>query len=166
MNLIVAVDNGWGIGIDNQLLYSLKGDMSYFRSKTIDKVVVMGDKTLESLPGGQPLKRRINICISANKDYSKQDVIVVHSIDELIYEASKYNSDDVFVIGGAYVYKQMLPYCSYAYITKIKDTRPADKFFENLDNIPAWELIEESPDQQENGITYNFCIYKNNQVLK
>ena len=111
MNLIVAADKNWGIGAKNDLLYSFKQDMNFFKEMTMDKVVVMGRNTLESFPGGRPLKRRINICLNAEQGFEREGVIVVGSLDELFKKLKNYNNDDVFVIGGASIYRQLLPYC-------------------------------------------------------
>ena len=112
MNLIVAVDSNWGIGKDNKLLVSIPADMKFFRTTTTGKVVIMGRKTLESFPNGLPLKNRVNIVLTGNKDYKVKDAVVVHSVEEALEEAGKYPTEDVYVIGGDSVYRQMLPYCS------------------------------------------------------
>ena len=100
MNLIVAVDKNWAIGNDNKLLVSIPQDMKFFRETTMGKVVVMGRKTLESFPGGQPLKKRTNIVITGDRNYDVKDAIVVHSIEEALEELKKYDQDDIYVIGG------------------------------------------------------------------
>ena len=117
MNLIVAVDKNWAIGKENKLLVSIPQDMKFFRETTIGKVVVMGRKTLESFPGGQPLKQRTNIVLTTDKNYSVKDAIVVHTIDEWLEELKKYNDEDIYVIGGESIYRQMLPYCKLAHVT-------------------------------------------------
>ena len=132
MNLIVAVDSNWGIGKDNKLLVSIPADMKFFRTTTSGKVVIMGRKTLESFPNGLPLKNRVNIVITGNKDYKVKDGVVVHSVEEALQEAGKYPSEDVYVIGGDSIYRQMLPYCSKAHVTKIDFAYQADTFFPNL----------------------------------
>ena len=96
MNLIVAVDKKWGIGAKNDLLFNLKGDMQFFRQTTMNKVVVMGDKTLASFPNGNPLKNRINVCISDNKEFKKEGVTVVNSLEELFETLSFYDSENIF----------------------------------------------------------------------
>lgn len=166
MNLIVAVDKNWGIGAKNGLLYNLKGDMEYFKSKTTNKIVVMGDRTLASFPKGNPLKNRINVCISDNPNFKKEGVIVVNNLKDLFEKIAIYDTNNVYVIGGAYVYSQMLPYCSKAYITKIESERPADKFFPNLDNNENWVLTKTSDPVYENGILYYFCEYENKNPQK
>ena len=99
MNLIVAVDKNWAIGMDNKLLVSIPQDMKFFRETTKGKVVAMGRKTLESFPGGQPLKNRVNVVLTSDKKYNVKGTVVVHSIDEMVEELKKYNDEDIFVIG-------------------------------------------------------------------
>lgn len=118
MNVIVAADKNWGIGKNNQLLVSIPADMKMFREETTGKVVVMGRKTLESFPNGLPLKNRTNIVISGNRDYQVKGAVVVHSIEEALREVEKYPAEDVYCIGGDSIYKQMLPYCDVAHVTK------------------------------------------------
>ena len=166
MNLIVAVDENWGIGAKNDLLYSLKQDMAFFRETTLDKVVVMGRNTLESFPGGNPLKRRVNICVNNEVGFSREGVIVVGSLQELFNTLEEYNTDEVFVIGGASIYRQMLPYCKYAYITKIEDSKPAEVFFPNLDENPDWNIATIGEPLEEDGTTFRFCIYENSNIQK
>lgn len=162
MNLIVAIDNNWAIGKDNKLLMHLPGDMKFFRSKTMNSVVIMGRKTLESFPGGEPLKDRINIVITKNTSYKKEGVIVAHSIDEAINIAKSYDRE-IFVIGGASIYTQALSLCDYAYVTKIyKSFEDPDSYFPNLDNNKNWEMIEEGESNEYEGTIYKFCKYKNN----
>lgn len=165
MNIIVAVDKNWAIGANNNLLYDLKSDLTYFKEKTLGKVVVMGEKTLHSLPNGKPLKNRTNICISANKELKMEHLTVVHSLTSLFEHLKQYDSKEVYIIGGSFVYEQLLNYCDTAFITKIDAQKPADKFFPNLDVLPNWQLVNKSVASEENGITYYFCEYKNNKVL-
>ncbi len=139
MNLIVAADANWGIGRENKLLVSIPADMKFFRTTTTGKVVIMGRKTLESFPGGLPLKNRVNIVITRDKNYKVKDAVVVHSIEEALEEAKKYSQEDVYVIGGDSIYKQMLPYCTKAHVTKIDFAYEADTFFPNLDEDEQWE---------------------------
>ncbi len=133
MNVIVAVDNNWAIGNKNQLLVRIPNDHKHFREETTGKVVVLGRKTLETFPQGQPLKNRTNIILSKDKEYRVKDAIVVHSIEELLEELKKYNDEDIYIIGGDSVYKQLLPYCNVAHVTKIDHEYEADAYFPNLD---------------------------------
>ena len=126
MNLIVAVDKNWAIGKGQQLLVSIPQDMKFFRETTMGKVVVMGRKTLETFPGGQPLKKRVNIVITRDKNYKVNDAIIVHSVEEAVEELKKYNEEDIYVIGGETIYRQMLPYCNLAHVTKINHAYEAD----------------------------------------
>ncbi len=164
MNLIVAVDNNWAIGSHNGLLYNIKQDMQFFRKTTLNKVVVMGRNTLESFPNGAPLKNRINVCVNAEKGFERDGVIVVNSLPELFAKLKKYKSDDIFVIGGASIYAQLLPYCSTAYITKIDAEKMADVFFPNLDANKDWKLVSNGETREENGINFKFCVYNNVDV--
>ena len=138
MNIIVAVDKNWAIGKDNKLLVSIPADMKMFRQETTGKVVVMGRKTLESFPNGLPLKNRTNIVLTGNKDYNVKDAIIVHTVEELLEEIKKYPSEEVYCIGGDSVYKQLLPYCDTAHVTKIDFAYEADSYFPNLDEMPVF----------------------------
>ena len=119
MNAIVAVDNNWAIGNKGKLLVSIPNDMKRFREITTGKVVVLGRKTMATFPNGMPLKNRTNIVLSKDEKYKAGDAIVVHSIDELLEELKKYNTEDVYIIGGDSLYKQMLPYVDTCEVTKI-----------------------------------------------
>lgn len=160
MNLIVAADKNWGIGKDNKLLVSIPADMKFFRSETMGKVVVMGRKTLESFPNGLPLKNRTNIVLTKNPDFHAKGAIVVHSIPELMDELKKYNTEDVYVIGGDSIYRQMLPYCDVAHVTKIDYAYAADSFFPNLDEMEEWQVTAESDEQTYFDLEYTFVKYE------
>ena len=160
MNLIVAVDQNWAIGKNNQLLVRIPADQKFFRETTTGKVVVMGRKTLESFPNGQPLKNRTNIVLTRNKDYAVKGAIVVHSMDELHDELKKYNSEDVFVIGGEKIYEQLLNECDVAHVTKIEFAYDADSYFPNLDENPDWEITGDSEEQTYFDLEYYFYRYE------
>lgn len=159
MNLIVAVDKNWAIGLRNQLLVRIPADQRFFRTETTGKVVVMGRSTLESFPGGQSLKDRTNIVITKQNDYNKKDTIILHSIEEALEEVKRYPSSDVYIIGGESIYKQMLPFCDVAYITKIDYSYEADTYFPNLDEMSDWKLASESEEQTYYDLEYTFCKY-------
>ena len=114
MNLIVAVDENWAIGNKNELLISIPADHKFFRQETTGKVVVLGRKTLETFPQGLPLKNRTNVIMSTNKAYQVKDAVVVHDVEELLEELKKYDTEDIYIVGGESVYRQMLPYCDVA----------------------------------------------------
>ena len=160
MNLIVAVDKNWAIGKGNQLLVSIPQDMKFFRETTMGKVVVMGRKTLETFPGGQPLKKRTNIVLTRDKDYEVKDAIVVHTIEELLEELKNYDSEEIFVIGGETVYTQLLPYCNLAHVTKINHAYEADTYFPNLDEMDDWEVTGVSDEQTYFNLEYEFVRYE------
>ena len=164
MNLIVAVDKNWAIGNGNKLLVSIPQDMKFFRETTMGKVVVMGRKTLESFPGGQPLKKRTNIVLTKDKTYDVKDAVVVHSVDELLEELKKYNEDDIYVIGGESIYRQMLPYCKLAHVTKINHAYEADTYFPNLDEMDDWEITGVSDEQTYFNLEYEFVRYERGRV--
>ncbi len=160
MNLIVAVDRNWAIGKDNGLLESIPEDMKFFRETTTGNVVVMGRKTLESFPGGRPLKNRTNIVLTNNRTFEKEGAIIVHSTDELDEVLAQFASDRIYVIGGASIYRLLLNRCDTAYITKIHRSYEADTWFPNLDEKPEWELAECSEEKEYRDLTYCFCTYK------
>lgn len=118
MNIIAAVDKNWAIGKNNELLVRIPMDQKFFRETTTGKVVVMGRKTLESFPNGLPLKNRTNIVLTHNPAYQVKDAIVVHSMEELHRELEKYDTNDVYVLGGQKIYEQLLDECDVAHITK------------------------------------------------
>ena len=160
MNVIVAVDDNWAIGMQNKLLVSIPADMKFFRETTMGKVVVMGRKTLESFPGGQPLKKRTNIVLTRDKQYQVKDAIVVHTVEELLEELKKYDEKDIYVIGGETVYRQLLPYCKVAHVTKVHHTYEADTFFQNLDEMSDWAVTGVSEEQTYFDLEYEFVRYE------
>ena len=160
MNIIVAVDNQWGIGKDGDLLQHISADMKYFRNKTLDNVVVMGRKTLESFPGGKPLSGCMNGVLTTNKSYKAEGVVLCHDITELSGILKEYSDRDVYVIGGGSVYEQLLPFCKRAYVTKIYNVYPADTTFPNLDEHQGWKLVENGEIQEEDGIKFSFDVYE------
>ncbi|MBQ8802047.1 MAG: dihydrofolate reductase [Tyzzerella sp.] len=160
MNLIVAVDKNWAIGKDNKLLVSIPQDMKFFRETTTGKVVVMGRKTLETFPGGQPLKKRTNIVLTRDKNYQVKDAIVVHNVEELMEELKKYDEEEIYVIGGESIYRLLLPYCKVAHITKIDHAYEADTYFPNLDEMDEWEVTGVSEEQTYFDLEYEFVRYE------
>ena len=160
LTAIAAVSADWGIGKDGDLLFNIPEDKKHFRRTTLNHKVIMGRKTLESLPGGKPFKDRENIVLSRNKDFSAEGVIVCHSTEEVLSLLESTADEETFVAGGGEIYGAMLPYCQKAIITKISGDSPADTFFPNLDEDPAWTLAEESEEQEYEGLKYRFCIYK------
>lgn len=160
MNLIVAVDKNWAIGKDNKLLVSIPQDMKFFRETTMGKVVVMGRKTLESFPGGQPLKKRTNIVLTRDKNYKVKDAIVVHGVEELLEELKNYDEKEIYVIGGESIYRALLPYCKVAHVTKIDHAYEADTYFPNLDEMEDWKVTGVSEEQTYFDLEYEFVRYE------
>ena len=162
MNLIAAADKNWGIGYQGGLLCHLSGDLKYFKETTMGHTVVMGRTTLESLPGRKGLPGRKNIVLSRQQNYGAPGVDrVVHSLMELTILLSK--DRDAFVIGGAEVYRALLPVCDTCYITRIDAEFPADRWLPNLDEDPDFELAWQSEEMEENGIRYRFLRYERKQ---
>lgn len=164
MNLIVAVDNKWGIGKNNRLLFSIPLDMKYFKAMTTNKVVVMGYNTLLSFPQSKPLPNRTNVVL-APLDVTRDDLTVVHTLDDLFKQLSNYDDDDVFIIGGGMFYKTMLPYCKNAYVTQIFADGCAEVFFENLDNNPNWTKTLLDQIKEYNNLKFQFTLYENKNPL-
>lgn len=160
MNLIVAVDKNWAIGNKGKLLVSIPEDMKFFRETTTNNVVIMGKNTLLSFPNGMPLKNRVNIVLTSDKNFTAKDAIIVHDMEEALLELKKYNTENVYVIGGSSVYEQMLEYCDTAYVTYIDYSYQADRHFPNLDKNSEWKLTEESEEKTYFDVEYYFRKYE------
>lgn len=160
MKAIVNVDKNWGIGSGDSLLFHLPGDMRFFKNTTINNVVVMGKTTFLTFPNQQPLKDRVNIVLTRDRSFSREGIVVCHSIDEVLEETKKYIGKEVFVIGGASVYEQFLPFCDEVIATKVRSEKPCDKYFPNLDKTDCFEITGESETFTEKDVDYNFVTYK------
>lgn len=156
MQAIVAVSNNWGIGKDGSLLFRLSGDLQRFKEITTGHTVVMGRKTLQSLPGGKGLPNRRNLVLTRDDSFSAQRAETIHSLEVLLQQAE----EDAFCIGGGQLYRQMLPYCTRVYVTKVSAQPEADTFFPNLDTDLSWRIVSESAPICENGITYQYVDYE------
>ena len=173
MNVIVAVDSEWGIGYKGDLLARIKEDLQNFARLTTGKTVILGSNTLATFPGGRVLKDRRNIVLHPDSDYAPEGAIVVHSLDELFetLDDLKKNglaSEDIFVIGGASVYRQLLPYCDKAYVTKFYKSFDKDVWFPDLDADTDWSITDESdkmtaearlPGGEKEEISFSFLEY-------
>ncbi len=160
MNLIVAVDKNWAIGNKGKLLVTIPADQKLFRDETKGKVVVMGRKTLDSLPSGQPLRDRTNIVITRNETFERKGVIVLHSVEEALEYLKQFKKEDIFIIGGEEIYRQFLPYCDVAHVTWIDYAYQADTHFPNLDKDPEWHVTDESDEQTYFDLCYEFRKYE------
>ena len=159
MRAIFHADKEWGIGRGNALMFSLPKDMKFFRETTRGKVVVMGYNTLRSFPEGKPLKNRVNIVLCPFD--AGEGVTTVHTPAELFEEVKKYPAEDVFVIGGASVYRLLLPYCTEALVTRVAEAGGADTFVPNLDEDENFTLVKEGAPEEDNGHTIAFRTYRN-----
>ncbi len=160
MNLIVAVDENWAIGCRGDLLVRIPADHKMFRQETLGKVVVLGRKTMDTFPGGMPLQGRTNLILTRNPDYQVKGGIVVHSVEALLEKLKDYDAKDVYVIGGDSVYRQLLPYCDTAHVTRIDRAYEADAYFPNLDQSEEWEVTADSEEQSYFDTTYHFVKYE------
>ena len=165
MNAIVAVDNRWAIGNKGGLLVRIPMDQKFFREVTIGKVVVLGRKTLSTFPNGLPLPGRTNIILSRNQNLQVKGATVVHSREELFEELKKYNSEDIYVIGGSMVYNLLIPYCSLVHVTKIDYRYAADSYFPSLDEMEEWEITGESDENTYFDLEFTFYRYENKHPL-
>ena len=160
MNIIVTADDNWAIGYKNKPLVAIPSDANYFRKTTAGKVLVMGRKTLENYPGQRPLPMRTNIVLTSREGYRAKDALTVHSIDELNDLLKDYKSEDVYVIGGDSLYRQLLPFCDLVHVTKVHHTYQADCWFPDLDRSDEWEITDTSDEQTYFDLTYHFVTYE------
>ena len=160
---ILNCDKEYGIGKRNGLLFSLKEDMSFFRKTTLNHVVSMGENTLLSFPGSKPLKNRTNIVLSQDPAHNYEGVINVHTFEEFLRVINEYSQkEDVYIIGGASIYRQTLPYVDYVYLTKVDAVGGAEVFFVNIDADERFDLISESEPIQDGEYQIRFVTYRNN----
>ena len=166
MNLICAVDQNWGIGRENELLYHIPEDMRYFREMTKGKTLVCGKNTLFSFPGQKPLPGRVHFVLTHAKLPENEFLFTFDSAEKLLEKIAPLPSDSVMLIGGGSVYRQLYRFCHLAYITKIySDKVPSTVFFPNLDEDPDFELIDEGERKKtESGLEYAFLTYRNTRV--
>ena len=156
MRAIVAVSQNWGIGRDGQLLFRISADLQRFKALTTGHTVVMGRKTLESLPGGRGLPNRRSLVLTRRDNFTPDRAEVVRSLEEAVALAG----DEAFVIGGQEVYAQLLPYCTRVYVTKVFADAPADAFFPNLDKDPHWQAVSVGEPQEEAGLRFQYVEYR------
>ena len=165
MKIIVATEKNWGIGKDNQLLVHLPGDLKFFKEQTTGKVIILGRKTLETFPGGRPLPNRVNVIVSGNPEFQKDGCIIASSVEDAVAKsleaAGDAGTDGIMVCGGASIYEQMLPLCDTCIITRMDQEFESDRFFPNLDQLPNWQIAEQSEIFEENGVTYQYIDYIN-----
>lgn len=156
MTAIVCVSKNWGIGKNNDLLFHIGSDLKRFRSLTLGQNIIMGRKTLESFPNGNPLPKRNNIVLSTTME-PRKGVTVVRSLDE----AMEYMTEDSYLCGGEQIYRQLLPYCSRALVTVVDEEVESEHFFPNLDEMPEWKIESISEEMEEDGHRFRFIDYVN-----
>ncbi|MBE6133623.1 MAG: dihydrofolate reductase [Erysipelotrichaceae bacterium] len=162
MITILNADRNFGIGKRNGLLFSLPLDMKYFRETTKGHVVCMGENTLISFPGSKPLKNRTNIVLSQDPSHNYEGVINVHSFEEFLKTIKEYSlKEDVYIIGGASIYRQTLPYVDQVLLTKVDADGGAEVFFPNLDTNPDFECVDEGTPMMDGDISIRFTKYVN-----
>ena len=162
MKLIVAVCEDWGIGVDGDQPFYIPQDLRRFKEMTLGKVLVMGRVTLAALPNG-PLKRRTNIVLTRDTDFSMEGVAICNSLQELMRHLSQYDTDDVFVIGGQQIYELLLDCCDTAYVTKIFANVSTDRGFPDLDAMDNWHLHSQSEMKEHEGLRFCYCEYRNSK---
>ena len=161
MNCIVNVSRNWGIGMDGDLLVHLSEDLRFLRENTQGCAVILGRKTLATFPGGKPLKNRRNIVLTRSSA-AIEGAELCGSIPEALRLAEEAEKQmPCWVIGGAEVYRQLLPYCTLALVTKTEIDTAADAYFPDLDADPNWELADRSEEKEENGVRFRFLTYRN-----
>ena len=158
MVAIVAVAENWGIGKNGDLLFSIHQDMRRFRTLTSSMTVIMGRKTLESLPGGKPLPKRRNIVLSSRMEPA-EGVEVARNIEELLSLVADDPAEEIYVIGGGQVYSALLPHCDKVLLTRVYASPEADAFFPDLDADPAWKVESESELLEEDGLHFRYIDY-------
>ena len=157
MELIVAVYDDWGIGRDGTQPIALSADRKFFRETTRGCMVIVGRRTIADFPGQKPLPGRVNVALTRS-NMEIPGFAVVHSPEEAVEMAK--TAPRAMVIGGGSIYRQMLPFCDAAYVTKVHATPESDTFFPNLDGDPQWRLAEVLQAGEENGISYEMCLYR------
>lgn len=161
MNAIAAVSKSWGLGKDNDLLFHISEDMKRFRALTAGGTVIMGRKTLDSMPGGKALPKRRNIVITRDRSFSRENVEVVHSIEEAIALTASDDPDKVWVIGGGEIYAAMLPHCRMCCITHVEADPPCEVYFPDLNKLENWRVLHREDEQRDGELTYRFVDYIN-----
>ena len=166
MNLCVTADRHWAIGKDGRPLVTIPADRQMFLKETVGKVVVMGRRTLEGLPGGQPFGNRVNIVLTHALQYKVKGAVVCHSLEEALKALKDYDEDDIYIIGGESIYRQFLPYCTTAHVTRIDYTHDGDAYFPDLEEEEGWQLAEEGDAQNYVALCHTFRRFRRKQESK
>ena len=159
---IVHADKKWGIGKNNDMMFSLPKDMKFFRETTLGHTIVMGGNTLRSFPGGKPLKKRVNIVLSRGQVCD--ECVFVRSYEELFNELKTRKEEEIYIIGGGEIYRALLPYCHEVLVTKVDAVGNAEVFFPNLDEEENFVCVDEGEPIEDNGYMIRFTRYQNKAV--
>ena len=160
MNAIAAVSENWGIGRDNGLLFHIPEDLRRFRALTTGGTVIMGRKTLDSLPGGKPLPNRRTVVLTRNAQLYRPGLEIVHSAEEALRLVSGLDPEQVWVCGGGEIYRLLLPWCQVCHITRVYAAPACDAFFPDLDRLAGWRLARSEPAAVSGDMTYQFLTYE------
>ena len=165
---IVAVDRNWAIGNEGKLLVSLPEDQKQnFKVKTMGHPVIYGRKTLDTFPGGRLLPGRENIILSRSAELSVEGAKVMHSVDEVLKYAASEPDEIFFIIGGAQIYEQFLPFCDTCIVSRIDAEYEADTYFPNLDNLKEWKPIrKEGPIDSVKGVSFEIWTFRRDRRYK
>lgn len=162
ISLIVAHDMNRVIGKDNKMPWHIPNELAYFKEKTMGKAIVMGRNTFESI--GRPLPGRLNIVITRNTSYNPEGVTIVHSIEEAIEIARKHH-EEVMIIGGEQIFKEVLPYSDLIYVTLIQNEFEGDTFFPPYED--GWDVASTSETiTTDSGLQYQYMIYKKKNMVQ
>lgn len=164
MNAIAAVSLDWGIGKDNDLLFHIGEDMKRFRALTTGGTVIMGRKTLDSMPGGKPLPRRRNIVLTRQKDFVREGVETANSLEEVLRLTAGEDPEKVWVIGGGEIYRALLPYCRLCWLTRVYARPESTVFFPDLDTLPQWQVLRSGAIVSDGALDYQFIEYINREI--
>lgn len=164
MNAIAAVSAAWGIGLEGALLFRISEDLRRFRALTTGGTVIMGRKTLDSMPGGRPLPGRRNIVLTRNAAFCRAGAETAGSVSEVLSLTAGEDPDRVWLCGGGEVYRLLLPFCRTCHITRVHADPPCDVRFPNLDGLPEWTLEEEGPLLHDGDLAYQFVTYRNRRA--
>lgn len=156
LRAVVAADARWGIGREGDQLCRIPADLKRFRALTTGRAVILGRRTLATFPGGRPLPGRRNLILSRDPDFAPEGAEVFRDLDALRSAAP----EDAFVIGGGTVYRQLLPWCSTAYVTRLEAAFPADTYFPDLDASPDWRRVESEGPYEHQGLLFRCDIYR------
>ena len=164
MDLIVAVDKNWAIGNKGRQHVNIPEDQKYFQKITMGNVIILGRKTLATFPNGLPLKGRTNIILTRDPNFTAKDAVIAHSEEELFEIRKDYSDKEIYCVGGGKIYEMLLPYCRYAYVTKIDYAYEADTYFPNLDKLENWKLIADSEEHTYFSVEFYYLKYENTDV--